>query len=548
MIAGGESLTVEFKSDRARVSDRALVEAVACLANAKGGHLLIGVEDDCTVTGAQPRHSPATDPVRMQALIANMTLPPLPAVVELCAIDGRDVIVITVEASTTPISTSSGTYTRRALQTDGRPQCVPYPFHEMLARRVAVGEADYAALEIPGATIDDLDPGELERFRTLVRRSGGDRGLAELADEDLVRALGVATVGHTVAEPLAGALLLFGRPDPLRRFIPTHASAFQVLRGTSIETNAEIVGGLLRCAEELHTAITAHNAEEEIDAGLLRIAVPLVPPEAIREVVANALVHRDYTRLGPVQVQLTDDALTVTNPGGFPEGVTLATFLRESRPRSPLLAAAFSRAGLVDRTGRGINRMYESTLRIGRRAPDYTRSSDVAVVASFALGRADTVLARFVLQREAETSRPIRLADLQVLHRLRNGGGLSVAEAAALLQEAESVTRTTMARMVTEGLVEERGTGRGRRYHLSAAVFRALDARAAYVRIRRFDPIQQEQMVLSFVRAHGRIRRSEAADLCALSSEQASRLLRQMAGRGLLRMVGSRRGAAYTLP
>jgi ATP-dependent DNA helicase RecG len=125
--------------------------------------------------------------------------------------------------------------------------------------------------------------------------------------------------------------------------------------------------------------VCAWTPQAEIDAGLLRLSIPLVPREAVREVVANALVHRDYTRLGPVQVQLTDESLTVSNPGGFPEGITLGNFLRESRPRSPLLADAFARAGLVERTGRGINRMFESTLRIGRDAPDLSRSSDLTL-------------------------------------------------------------------------------------------------------------------------------------------------------------------------
>jgi ATP-dependent DNA helicase RecG len=105
-----------------------------------------------------------------------------------------------------------------------------------------------------------------------------------------------------------------------------------------------------------------------------------------------------------------------------------------------------------------------------------------------------------------------------------------------------------MTRMLTEGLIEERGSGRGRRYHLSAAVYRALDSRAAYVRVRSFEPIQQEQMVLNCVRAHGSIARAEAAGLCSMSPVQASNLLRRLAREGKLRMEGTKRGSRYVLP
>lgn len=120
--------------------------------------------------------------------------------------------------------------------------------------------------------------------------------------------------------------------------------------------------------------------------------------------------------------------------------------------------------------------------------------------------------------------------------------------ASALLQQTESETRSTMTRMLTEGLIEERGTGRGRRYHLSAAVYRALDSRAAYVRVRSFEPIQQELMVLSFVRAHASINRSEGSGLCSMTPVQASNLLRRLAREGTLRMEGTRRGSRYVLP
>ena len=62
LIAGGESLTVEFKKE---ANDRDLVEAVVCLANAQGGTLLVGVDDDGRVVGARPRHGTTTDPRRI---------------------------------------------------------------------------------------------------------------------------------------------------------------------------------------------------------------------------------------------------------------------------------------------------------------------------------------------------------------------------------------------------------------------------------------------------------------------------------------------------
>jgi ATP-dependent DNA helicase RecG len=85
--------------------------------------------------------------------------------------------------------------------------------------------------------------------------------------------------------------------------------------------------------------------------------------------VANALTHRDYTRIGAIHVRLQDDALTVSNPGGFVEGVTLDNLLTtEPRPRNPWLADVFKRLGLVERTGRGVDLIYRGLLRYLRRS------------------------------------------------------------------------------------------------------------------------------------------------------------------------------------
>jgi ATP-dependent DNA helicase RecG len=84
--------------------------------------------------------------------------------------------------------------------------------------------------------------------------------------------------------------------------------------------------------------------------GLLRVGVPDYSERALREALANALIHRDYQRLGAVHFQWHPDRIEVSSPGGFPEGVRLDNLLVTApRPRNPLLADAFKRAGIVER-------------------------------------------------------------------------------------------------------------------------------------------------------------------------------------------------------
>lgn len=551
VVAAGESFTIEFKGEeRARLSDDDIVEACVCLANGSGGTLLIGVEDDGRITGASARHEAGrTDPDRLQALIANRTQPPLRSIVDVVDVDDAVVIAISVDDEQRSVGTASARYIRRAIGPDGKPSCVPYHLHEMQAHEIGRGAVDYAAIEVPGASWDDLDPLEFERLRRIIRETGtGDVALAGLSDLEIAKALGLVAANGDVRAVRAGALLLFGREDALRRALPTHEVAFQVLSGNVVEVNEFFRWPLFRVAEEFATRFRARNPEEEIELGLIRVGVPAYPEASFREALANALVHRDYTRLGAVHLQWRDESLEINNPGGFPAGVRLDNLLvAPPRPRNPILADAFKRAGLVDRTGRGINRIFEGQLRYGRQPPDYGRSTADDVVVVLPGGPANLVLTAYLLE-QAQAGRQLSLEALFVVNELVRERRISTARAAELLQRGEDETRALLNRLVDQGTLEARGEARGRTYHLSAAAYRALGEEAAYVRAHGFDVLQQEQMILNFVGAHDRITRRQAAELCQIAPRQARAVLKRLVDRGELRLRGARRTAFYERP
>lgn len=552
LIAGGEALGVEFKGEEVRpVSDQELVDAVVCLANRPGddpGWLLIGVEDDGRITGARPRHDAGnTDPLRLQALIANRTRPTLTTRVETVALDDVTIVVVEVPVARSPVGTTDGRYLRRALGGDGKPACVPFHFHEMLTRQADRGLLDYSALVVPDVSWDDLDPLEFERFRRSVRERRGrsDETLLDLPEIELAKALGAVEANGRVTAVRVLGLLLFGKEEALRRALPTHEVAFQVLSGTRVEVNDFFRWPLLRVTEEIEARFRARNREEEFQLGMLRVGVPDYPERAFREAVANALIHRDYARLGAVHVQWHNDRIEISNPGGFPEGVRLDNLLvTPPRPRNPLLADAFKRAGIVERTARGIDTIFYEQLRNGRPAPSYDRSNEAGVVLVLPGGAANLEFARLVAE-ESQADRPLSLDDLLFLNHLWLDRRLTTSEAAALIQKPEAEARGRLQRLVEAGLIEARGERKGRTWHLSAATYRRLGERAAYVRQRGFEPIQQEQMVLQYVRAHGRITRREAAELCQLEPRQARRLLARLVASGKLALRGTKRGAWY---
>ena len=544
MTIPDESLTVELKSDRRRLPDRELVEAAVCLANTEGGSLYVGVEDDGQVTGLHRSHDGRLS--GLAAMIANRTAPPLAVRVSRLEAGGKAVALIEVPKARQIIATSEGVVKRRRLMGDGRPECVPFLPHEFPGRLSDLRLTDLSNQPVEGATLGDLDPVERARLRQFVERFHGDRALLELSDDELDGALGATCREGGVRRPTLLGMLLFGKESSLRRLVPTHEVAFQLLDGEKVRFNEFSRVPLLRAFEWIDTLFAPLNAEDEILVGPFRVPIPRLERTAFREALANALTHRDYSRLGAIHVRLERDALVISNPGGFVEGVSVDNLLTvEPLPRNPALADAFKRSGLVERTGRGVELIYRGLLRFGRPVPDYSRSNPYGVVLRFPLADADVGFLRMILDEEERLGEPLPIDSLIALAALRQQRRVRVKELATLLQKDKAAAKRTLNVLVERGLVQPHGQTRARTYTLAPVVYGMLGERSEYTRQAGFEPLQQEAMVRSYAVQHGMVRTADVMDLCRLDRNRASRLLGRLANEGFLRPRGRGRGRHY---
>jgi ATP-dependent DNA helicase RecG len=434
LIAQGETLTIEFKSDRGPLDDAELLNTVVCLANAQGGQLFIGVEDDGTITGLHPTHR--TRPELLTAFIASRTVPPL-TVETTFEIAGAEttIALLRIPASPHPIATSDGRLLIRYLDTHGRPGCRPLYPHELVGWRADRGQADVTALPLPGATWEDLDPLEFARLRRMVDENQGDMALLELSDREIARALGLARAENEALTPTLAGLLLVGKEPALRNYVPAHEVAFQVLHGLDVAVNEFRRWPLLRIHAWLVQAIDVRNEEQELMVNGFRVGVPRYDRYGIREATNNALIHRDYTQLGAVHVQLYDDYALITNPGGFVIGVQADKLLiANPRPRNPVLADAFKRVGLVERTGRGVSIIYAGQVRNSRPAPRYDRSTDVSVTVVLDSRPADLDLVRLIIRANRRRGQSLGVDELLAVWELWHKKALNAPTLAPLLQ------------------------------------------------------------------------------------------------------------------
>ena len=549
LVQGGETLTVEFKGDwsgnkqtpnNPGLPDKDLTEALVALANTEGGCLLLGVEDDGAMTDVRPRHQ---DEKGLMALVTHRTIPFLSVNAILCELDGHTIMRIEVPKSRQLIATTEGVLLRRRLKADGKPEAVPFYPHEFMSRQSSFGDVDPSAIVIEEIAYNQLDGLQRLRLRQMIEAYHGDATLKELSDEELDLALQLVVMKNGDLHPTVAGLLILGTEKLLRQYLPTYEVAFQMLEGTEVRRNIFYRKPLLETFEAVSKEFSTLIREEELEVGLFRVPVPNYDERAFREAFVNSLTHRDYNLLGTVLVQIDDHGLTISNPGSFIDGVNIHNLL-VVRPhsRNPLLADVIKRIGLAERTGRGIDRIYEGLLRYGRPAPDYSASDETSVSVYMNNAQADLAFMRMHI---TASDKPMPLDSLIILSSLLHEKQLSITELQAEVQKSEKIVHSEVEELVEQGLITPHGNGRGRTYMISAEMYAKAGNKAAFVRQAGFSKIQQEQMILSFIDAHESIKRGDVMELCHLSPDQSTRLLTAMRNKNLIQQQGTGKSAYY---
>jgi ATP-dependent DNA helicase RecG len=305
----------------------------------------------------------------------------------------------------------------------------------------------------------DLDTEEIQRLLTDAVSSGRLESTISTAAEAIEKL-------HLMAEGrfTRAAVVAFAR-DPMPEY-PQCALRLARFRGvTKAEflDQRQLTGHAFSLLREADLFLRRHlPIAGRFEPGLFeRQDEPLFPPLALREALVNALIHRDYSIPGgAVSVAVFDDRLEITSTGLLPFGLTTADLRRDhvSKPRNPLLAEVFYRRGLIERWGRGTQRIIDLCVAAGHPEPEFEE-------------RAGDVVVRFLPSGYVPPHRighDLTERQRRILHALRKGEPRSIREIRETFNPVvpEQTIRDDLKLLRTLGLVTNSGRGPGARWRL----------------------------------------------------------------------------------
>jgi ATP-dependent DNA helicase RecG len=293
---------------------------------------------------------------------------------------------------------------------------------------------------------------------------------------------------------------------------------------------------LLEALQDVEQAIAQANRLTHVPADSLAVGqIRAVPEGAVRESLANAVAHRDWTHSDPVIVEFVGDTLIVQSPGGFAEGVDPNRLITApAHTRNPHLADVLRRLRIAEREGIGVDRMFRELVRLGHPQPEIVEFPGPHVRCALIGGQPDVRLLRLVTSLEP----PQRFDDLDIvllIDVLRKAPTVNATGLSQVLQKPPEEAAAALARahgtLFREHplVVKTARTERYRHpdYRFGDAAREHLQAQLPYHRHSRAEVIDH---VVAFVRRHGQIKNSDYVELFGVSAAYASTVLKELAG------------------
>jgi ATP-dependent DNA helicase RecG len=391
---------------------------------------------------------------------------------------------------------------------------------------------DFSSDVCEGATFADLDEMAIEVFRQLWKEKSGNNRIKTIPTEQLLKDAGaIEENGVTYA-----ALILFGSNKALRKYLPHSEVIFEYRSSEAAGPAAqreEFTLGYFSFYNRIWELINLRNDKQHYQEGMVVYDIPTFNERVVREAVLNAVSHRNYQLAGSVFVRQYRDRLVIESPGGFPLGVTPENILYKQAPRNKRVAEIFALSGLVERSGQGMDLMYELSVRESKALPDFFGSDGYLVKLTLNGLILDKRLLSFIRKIGEERQELLSTDDFLVIDALSHNKPLNENQ------------RLRLKRLVDMGIIEH--TSRSK-YVLARGLYEATGKSGVHTRLIGLDRETNKELLLKHIRASG----DKGAPLKELeqvlpshSSRQIQMLLSELRSDGKIEPKGKGKGAAW---
>lgn len=495
---------------------------VVAFANLKGGFLFVGIVDETKVVN----ETFVYDDKKIFELIKQVqdrTNPTITLVPHRVRVSNTDLLVLEIPFSSQLHRTSKGEYLIRC--NDGNRPIEPHEIASIQSEKGLI-VYDQKAWDISGEWMDD---GRLQTLRNLIETKNSESPYLEKTDADLLDSLGMAKEDDGRIKPTTTGLLFVGNNKALKE-LPYYEVKYIHYFADGTYKPYEYKGNIIEVAKECFAQLKAEIRQQEYIFGLFREYVEDYSEIVLRELLVNALAHRDISRQQIIEIRKYDDGgyLEFESPGRFPEGVTIENYLRKTNPRNPNVMDILREIGMAEKAGSGFDKIFTDLLKKGKTLPE-PEETETSVVFRVKAEVSAEKLIELSLLYENQTGKSLKLDQLFVLSEIVTRGKVKLSE----LSESPNISpyrlHSILDNLQDLEFIEPTGKTSGLSYILHITKRKSTEDKIDYVKAKKQDKARQKEAILRYLDSIDTINNREARALLKLQEKDRSTVSRLFA-------------------
>lgn len=494
---------------------------VVAFANRKGGFLFLGISDKSKEVNRDFVYTEEKifDLIKQ---IQDRTQPTITLRPHKLTIDGTKLLVLEIPFSMQMHSTSRGEYLIRS--NNGNKPIEPHEMATIMSEKSLI-VYDQKSWKIK----DWQDEDRTKRIYNKIKTARADSPLLKETRKEFNDILNFEKEEQGVLYPTTTGILLAGNNKSLKEFPYSEIKYVRYFEDGSYKPY-EWKGNLIEIADNCFAQLKSEIQQKELSFGLFHEFIEDYSEVVLRELLINAIVHRDYSRQQVIEIRKYPSYLEIESPGMFPEGVDETNFLRKTNPRNPNIIDVFRAIKYAEKAGSGFDKIFADLLSKGKKLPTPT------VTATSILFRIDAEicsdkLIELSLQYKQLEGKDMDMEKLLVLNEIINRKKISFLE----LEEAPFISKGQLRRVISElhdlEFVETTGKTSGLKYILHKTKSSSTAEKIKYSQLKKQEKARQKEAILRYLDDIDVITNSEARQLLKLTDNDVSyvsRLFREM--------------------
>lgn len=521
-----------------------LAKDVVAFANKKGGFLFVGIEDKTKEINPEFEYSDAKV-FELIRQIQDRTVPSITIKPHRLTIEGKEILVLEVPFTTQLHRTSKSEYLIRS--NDGNRPIETYEMATVQAEKgLIVYDQKTWDLSLSGKETDKQGnpiPGwqDIEKTRDLflrIQREKPQSPYLKNNSPEFTETLGLIKEENGKSLPTTTGILFIGNTKALKE-LPYNQIKYIRYYEDGTYAPFEYSGNLIEMADACYQQLKSETKLKEFHFGLFREYIEDYPEVVLRELLINAIAHRDYSRQQIIEIRKYPNYLEFESPGHFPQGITETNFLRKTNPRNPGIMDVLREINYAEKAGSGFDKIFTALLSKGKKLPQPVQTEN-SILFRVEADVYSEKLAELSLLYKQTVKKDIDLEKLIVLNHIYTGQKLTFNELEQLPFVNHYQLRKILAELQEIEFIETTGRTSGLKYIIHRSKLISDEDKIGYTKYKKQEKARQIEAILRFLDAVDEIDNEGARKLLLLNDSDiyaVSRLFAEMKANGLIEEI-----------